>query len=61
MRLPAIEKKARSLGIEKTWRYSKEGLIKMIQQAEGNFDCFKTPRRTYCNEALCCWKSECAG
>ncbi len=40
MRLSEIEKKARSLGIKDTWRYSKKELIKTIQRTEGSFDCF---------------------
>ena len=58
MRLSDIEKKARSLGIKDTWKYSKKDLIKSIQRSEGNFDCFGTSRDN-CNQLSCCWRSDC--
>jgi len=58
MRLSEIEKKAKSLGVKDTWKYSKKDLIKTIQRAEGNFDCFGTTQE-YCSQLTCCWRSEC--
>ncbi|MBP7836282.1 MAG: SAP domain-containing protein [Candidatus Omnitrophica bacterium] len=58
MRLSEIEKKAKSLGIKDTWRYSKKDLIKSIQRKEGNFDCFGTARGV-CSQMACCWRVEC--
>lgn len=58
MRLSEIEKKARSLGIKDTWKYSKKDLIKTIQGSEGNFDCFATARG-YCDQLACCWRDDC--
>lgn len=58
MRLSEIERKARSLGIKDTWKYSKKELVKTIQRAEGNFDCFGTARGS-CVQASCCWRSDC--
>lgn len=58
MRLMEIEKKARSLGIKDTWKYSKKELIKTIQRQEGNFDCFGTAT-TSCDQWACCWRSDC--
>lgn len=58
MRLSEIEKKARSVGIKDTWKYSKKDLIKTIQRTEGNFDCFGTAGG-YCDQLACCWISEC--
>ena len=58
MRLVDIEKKARSLGIRDTWKYSKKDLIKQIQRAEGNFDCFGTAKG-YCDQINCAWRSDC--
>jgi hypothetical protein len=37
MRLSEIEKKARSLGVKDTWKYSKKDLIKAVQRQEGNY------------------------
>ncbi len=59
MRLAVIERKARSLGITNTWKFSKRELVKAIQRAEGNFDCFATPHNKYCDQYLCCWRGDC--
>jgi len=58
MRISEIEKKARSLGIKDTWKYSKKDLIKNIQRTEGNFPCFGTAANG-CSQGMCCWKSDC--
>jgi len=59
MRLLAIEKQARELGIHDTWKYSKKDLIKLIQKKEGNKECFSTKSRSGCNQYLCCWRVDC--
>jgi hypothetical protein len=58
MRLSEIEKKARSLGIKDTWKFSKKDLIKNIQRSEGNFDCFGNGK-SGCDQMACCWRSDC--
>lgn len=58
MRLSDIEKKAKGLGVKDTWKLSKKDLIKSIQRAEGNFDCFGTAI-TFCDQASCSWRSDC--
>ncbi|MBN1913053.1 MAG: hypothetical protein JW788_01490 [Candidatus Omnitrophica bacterium] len=58
MRLTEIEKKARSLGINNTWKFSKDELIKNIQRKEGNFDCFKTAKGS-CDQLSCSWRNDC--
>jgi hypothetical protein len=58
MRLSEIEKRARSLGLKDTWKYSKKELVKSIQRKEGNFDCFSTAG-TYCSQMSCCWRDDC--
>lgn len=58
MRLSEIEKKARSLGIKDTWKYSKKDLVRLIQRSEGNFDCFGTANN-YCDQFICCWREDC--
>lgn len=58
MRTSEIEKKARSLGIKDTWKYSKKDLIKDIQRTEGNPDCFGTATN-FCDQMGCCWRSDC--
>ncbi len=54
-----VQKMAKSLGIEDFWRRPKDDLIKMIQLAEGNFDCFGSGVLTQCNQADCLWRSDC--
>jgi len=58
IRLVDIERKARSLGIKNTWKCSKKELIKAIQRAEGNFDCFGNAV-AYCDQLSCCWRIDC--
>lgn len=58
MRMSDIEKKARNAGIKDTWKYSKKDLIKNIQHAEGNPDCFGTATN-FCDQMTCCWRSDC--
>ncbi len=59
MRLLVIEKMAKKMGITDTWKFSKAGLIKAIQNAEGNADCFASINRKNCAEINCCWRSDC--
>lgn len=59
MRLSEIEKKAKALKIKDTWKYSKKDLIKAIQRAEGNFDCFGTAINKTCDQINCLWRSDC--
>ncbi len=58
MRLAEIERKARTLGIKDTWKYSKKDLVRNIQSAEGNFACFATARVS-CEQMGCCWRGDC--
>jgi hypothetical protein len=58
MRLAEIEKKARSLGVKDTWKYSKKDLIRVIQGKEGNSQCFGTAQSS-CAQLACCWRSDC--
>lgn len=59
MRLSDIERKARDLKIKDTWKYQKKDLIKTIQRAEGNADCFGNNKASTCGQSLCCWREEC--
>ncbi len=58
MKLTDIQKKARKMGINNTWKYKKRDLIKEIQRKEGNFDCFGTAT-VYCDQFTCLWRSDC--
>jgi hypothetical protein len=37
----------------------KEDLIKQIQVAEGNFDCFATAYAGVCDQMGCLWRDDC--
>jgi hypothetical protein len=52
-----IKAKAKALGI-KAARKSTADLIKSIQQAEGNFPCFKTANG-FCDQQNCLWRTDC--
>jgi hypothetical protein len=57
MDMTVVKEKAKSLGI-KAARKSSTDLIKSIQQAEGNFPCFKTANG-FCDQQSCLWRSDC--
>lgn len=59
MRLLDIERKARSVGIKDTWKFSKINLVRNIQRTEGNQPCFAGAGRRSCEEMSCCWRSDC--
>lgn len=58
MRLSEIERKAKSMGISNTWKYSRKELIKNIQQKEGYFPCFGTTKHQ-CDQLSCLWRPDC--
>lgn len=58
MRLSDIEKKARSMGIKDTWKFSRKELIKSIQKSEGNYPCFGTAQSS-CDQTGCSWRNDC--
>ena len=51
---------AKDKGI-KTGRSSKVKLVQLIQQVEGNFDCFASAINVYCDQISCIWQAECFG
>jgi hypothetical protein len=57
MNMNEIRAKAKSLGL-KTVGIKKPELIRNIQRAEGNFDCFGTAI-DYCDQWECCFRSWC--
>jgi hypothetical protein len=59
LRLSEIEKKAKTLGIKDTWKYTKKELIKLIQRTEGNIVCFSTTADSNCMQLSCCWREDC--
>lgn len=57
MTLKIVRDKARTLGIKNINQYRKEGLIRAIQEAEGNSPCFKNIPD--CQIHACLWRNEC--
>jgi len=58
MKMQEVREKAKALGMEKTFGLSKAELIRKIQKAEGNFDCFGTAG-DYCDQVQCCFREDC--
>jgi hypothetical protein len=58
MKMQEVREKAKALGLKKTFGLSKVELIRQIQRAEGNFDCFGTAQ-DFCDQYLCCFREDC--
>ena len=57
MKMDEVRAKAKLFGI-KTSQKKKADLIRQIQKAEGNFDCFGTAE-DYCDQRGCCFREDC--
>jgi hypothetical protein len=57
MKMNEVRARAKVLGI-KAKNPSKGDLIRMIQAAEGNFDCFGSAG-DYCDQEQCAFREEC--
>jgi hypothetical protein len=58
MTIQEVRSIAKTLGI-KTARMSKADIIRAIQAAEGNFDCYGSPADGYCDQEDCIWREDC--
>jgi len=58
MKMQEVREKAKALGLKNTFGLSKTELIRRIQKAEGNFDCFGTST-DYCDQIECCFREDC--
>jgi len=58
MKFNEIQKKAKKMGIN-TFRMNKTGMIRAIQRAEDNIDCYGSVRVNYCQEWGCLWREDC--
>jgi hypothetical protein len=58
MTLKQIKEIAKERGV-KAGTMKKENIIRAVQRAEGNFDCFGTAASGYCNQANCLWRDDC--
>jgi hypothetical protein len=58
MKFQEIQKTATRMNLP-AYRVKKTDLIRSIQRAEGNFDCYGTDRIETCEEHACLWKKDC--
>lgn len=58
MRFHDIQKMAKGMDIN-TYRMKKTDIIRAIQRAENNIECYGTERIGSCPEEACLWKSDC--
>jgi len=60
MILKEIKEIAKGNGI-RVGNMKKDNIIRAIQRAEGNFDCFGTAKAGVCDQADCLWRKDCLG
>ena len=58
MKNKEIQKIAERLGIVPAG-LAKDDLIRAIQRAEGNFDCYGSAAEGYCDQEGCLWRGDC--
>ncbi len=58
MNMKTIRQLAKTLKID-TEQLSKTELIRNIQLAEGNFDCYGSAGSGQCDQLLCAWRDDC--
>jgi hypothetical protein len=58
MKMAEVRVKAKTLGIGSVGK-SKETVIRAIQAAEGNRDCFNRGQREACGQETCAWRGDC--
>lgn len=59
MELWRIRKIAKRMGVSHRWGMEKQELVRAIQRAEGNFDCFGSAMEGVCDQAACLWRQDC--
>ena len=58
MNFNEIRKMAKNMSIN-TYRMKKMDMIRAIQRAENNIECYGTQRVENCHEDGCLWRNEC--
>jgi hypothetical protein len=58
MQMKKIREIAKKIGVD-PGKMSRTDLIRAIQRAEGNADCFATTQVNECNQAKCLWRVDC--
>jgi len=59
MKMSEVRERAKAAGAPQMGRISKGNLIRSIQRAEGNPDCFGAAWRFDCPRIDCCWREDC--
>jgi len=58
VKIKTIQKIAKQKGVIPTGM-AKNDLIRAIQRAEGNFDCFASAVNGFCDQEGCLWRENC--
>ena len=58
MEMKEVRSIARKRGVV-PGRMGKEDLIRAVQRAEGNFDCYGTATEEVCDQEDCLWREDC--
>ncbi len=58
MTLKEVREMAKEKGI-KVGKMKKDEIIRSIQRAEGNFDCYGSADSGYCSQDDCLWREDC--
>jgi hypothetical protein len=58
MNVKEIREIAKAKGL-KTGNMKKENIIRAIQKAEGNYECFGTAVSGECDQINCLWRTDC--
>jgi len=59
MKVEEVRQRARQVGIVTTGKMPKAVLVRAIQAAEGNQECFGADGRLGCDQPGCCWRADC--
>lgn len=59
MTLKQTKEIAKKKGVKIVVNMKKDNIIRAIQRAEGNFDCFGTATEGVCDQLNCVWKDDC--
>lgn len=59
MNMQEVRERAAAVGLAGVGKLRKAELIRRIQEAEGNNPCYGAGWRLSCDQAECCWRSDC--
>jgi hypothetical protein len=59
MTIKQVKEIAKEKGVKVGKEMEKENIIRAIQRAEGNFECFGTATAGVCNQINCLWMEDC--